>query len=221
MAGTEGRSPREDVSSGVSSRATSMAVAALICGIIGMIACLPAGLAALVLGPMTLRRIPRGSSREARGMALAGTICGFAGLLTTPYYVQVVRSYLDANRRTACAANFHAIGMALLLYGGGETSRPPPSLSELVEADFLNARFTKCPAAAIGESSYILLSAPDDRLPAVRLLAYEPKSHHRIGGHLLFGDGRVEFVSGSDFDKQIAAAIRRRANSPDTVRADP
>ncbi|MGI5167322.1 DUF4190 domain-containing protein [Spirillospora sp. CA-253888] len=58
----------------------TMAIASLVCGIVGLFLCGPVSLAAIVLGHMSLGRIKR-SGEGGRGLAMGGLILGYIALV--------------------------------------------------------------------------------------------------------------------------------------------
>jgi hypothetical protein len=69
------------------------AVAALVCGIVGLAVCAPVGIAAIVLGSQSRRSIADSGGRlQGDGMALGGLIMGWVavGLLTLGILVFVI-----------------------------------------------------------------------------------------------------------------------------------
>ena len=58
---------------------SSLAIAALVCGIIQFCGLFPAGIAAVVLGHLARRKIRRTGER-GRGLATAGLILGYIGV---------------------------------------------------------------------------------------------------------------------------------------------
>jgi type II secretion system protein G len=62
-----------------------LAIAALVCGLAGLVGCLPAGLVGLVLGIVALVKVRRAPDvHGGKGMAIGGVCTGAASLITMP-----------------------------------------------------------------------------------------------------------------------------------------
>ncbi len=182
-----------------------LAAATLILGILGMIACLPLGLAAIILGAVLLRRGRfHPQARETRGMIKLGIACGIASLFTGVYYVSVVQSFFESNRRLRCAANLHALGVAVLIYSNDYPAQGPPHAARLAELGLISADSAKCPSAGLGSESYSLVLDQESPDPGQRIVAYESRPFHgRYGGNVLFGDGRVEYLRDESYRRIV------------------
>jgi len=92
------RAPRETAPSRVAvaentavASTNGLAVAALTCGILGLVACVPAAVLAVIFGHISRNRIRRESGAQSGGgLALAGLICGYVALGATLVIILVV-----------------------------------------------------------------------------------------------------------------------------------
>jgi hypothetical protein len=145
----------------------------------------------------------------------AAIVIGFVALaaaLGTLFYC-VLRSQETANR-VHCNKQMRAIGQALFLYANENRGAYPPDLDRLIvtqditPAIFICASSDDSPDAAprpanvddwaplsAGHCSYVYLGRGRAVSTAGRdfVLMYEPVTHHKMA-HLLFGDGRTEFI---------------------------
>ncbi len=99
-----------------------LAVAALVCGIAGVVTCFPLfGLAGVVLGIIALVRVNRDSRRHAgKGLALGGLCTGIAGLVMLPVLMIILLPSLgrarELSKRTLCQANLRGLAQAMYIY---------------------------------------------------------------------------------------------------------
>ncbi len=192
-------------------RQTGLAVATLVLGIIGLVACLPAGIIAIVTGIIALVRIGNQPQRYGgQGMAIAGLVCGCASIITTALLASILVSSLararELSKRIVCATNMEAIGVAMGQYAADNNFQGQIGLDELIHGGYLTRDQTICPASGLDLSNYIVARRPAQERPANEtILVYEPLSNHGgEGGVFLYGDGHVMFNLRPLYDELVA-----------------
>jgi prepilin-type processing-associated H-X9-DG protein len=176
-----------------------MAIGALVCGILGLVTCLPPlGLVGLVLGIVAVVRANNQPQRYAgKGMAIGGICTGGVSLVTLPLLIAMLLPPLararELAKRTVCAANMQGIGIALATYANENDGKYPPSLDVLLDEGAIAPQQLICPSGD-GSPNYVYIAGQttDDDLRAP--LLYEPIENHEDGGNILFIDGHVEFI---------------------------
>jgi prepilin-type processing-associated H-X9-DG protein len=103
----------------------SVGVGALVCGIIGLLMCLPLSIVAIILGVRGMNACSRQPTRyTGRGTAIAGLVLGLVGILGLPLLVSIMLPSLararELSKRTVCSANLRGIGQALYIYAQDE-----------------------------------------------------------------------------------------------------
>jgi hypothetical protein len=141
----------------------------------------------------------------------------------------------DLRRQVKCASNLRQIGQALVLYasdhGGQYPERPDELLSLGVEPEiFVCPSTDDLPArgqtsrdindafASGGHLSYVYVAKglTTSNVGAQHVLAFEPMRNHATdhpGIHVLFGDGRVEFLQG-DAAQRLTERLHLGENPP-------
>ena len=194
-----------------SARQTGLAVATLVLGIIGLVACLPAGIIAIVTGIIALVRIGNQPQRYGgKRMAIAGLACGCASLITFPMCLSVMLPSLsrarELSKRLVCASNMKAIGTAMHLYASDFGEEGEIEIDWLVEQEYLTHEETICPSSDLEVSNYILVRHPaSEEMDNRTVIIYEPKSNHGgEGGNFLFADGHMMFYRAEGYDELVA-----------------
>ena len=185
---------------GPSPPTSGWAITSLICGLLG---CVPlvASVLAVVAGVLGLRQT-RGGKAAGRGMAVTGLALGILGIaLVLPVEAQIFTARLERGRESAsqalCASRLQRLGQALQQYAPAHGNRFPDRLEALVAAGAVPADALLCPAGRDSSAPYLYaasgMSANNDK---DLVLVYEPLSNHdRKGMHVLFADGRIQFIS--------------------------
>jgi prepilin-type processing-associated H-X9-DG protein len=191
-------------------RQTGLAVATLVLGIIGLVACLPAGIIAIVTGIIALVRIGNQPHRYGgKEMAIAGLVCGCVSLITFPMCLSILLPSLsrarELSKRLVCASNMKAIGTAMHLYADDFGEEGEIEIDWLVEQGYLTHE-PICPSSDLEVSNYILVRHPaDEQMDNRTVILYEPKSNHgEEGGNFLFADGHVMFHGAEEYDELVA-----------------
>lgn len=198
------------------------AVAALVCGLVNLTTCLPAGAAGLPLGWRAMRNIRREPGRYGgRGLAVAGLWTSGIGLVLTLFGAVAIypavriafREFHDLENRNACKQNLVAVADALFEYAQDD-GRFPDSLDRLVKQRLLPAEALHCPSDAPGAESYVYLTGFGLDTDGEQVVVYEnPLIHGGTGGHLLTADGRVRFIAALEFEDLIEDAAREAETS--------
>jgi type II secretory pathway pseudopilin PulG len=127
--------------------------------------------------------------------------------------------------REKCKKQLRAIGQAMILYTEEHGGRYPAGADDLIVTQDISPQIFVCPSGteepaaagstpqetaanvvAPGHVSYVILSKGfSGRPPADAVLAYEPLTNHLHAGlHVLFGDGRVEWVPSPQAERLLA-----------------
>lgn len=191
---------------------TGLAVATLVLGILGVVACPLTGIAAIVTGIIVLVRMDKEPHRYGgRGMAIAGLVCGGVSLVVFPMCVAILLPSLsrarELSKRLVCGANLKGIGLVVQAYSGDwPGSSGTLTIDRLVQQGAITPQQTICPSSDLGLGNYVLVSPRPDRSAGDRgIVAYEPKSNHGgEGGNVAYADGHVEFLRGASYDEAIA-----------------
>jgi hypothetical protein len=192
-----------------------LAIAALICGLVGLIVPLLPGVAAIALGIAAVRRTQDGRF-GGQGKATAGIglgVLSFAlhGCIYTIVWPRIERATEVANR-VQCASNMREIGRALLLYAKNNRGEFPEHVEQalLTSQDVKPQHFT-CPSshetpaggstpaeqakslASGGHLSYTYVARGRTKSSHGKtVLLYEPLAPHRgDGAYMLMDTGEV------------------------------
>ena len=191
------------------------AIAALVCGICGVVVFPPIGVAGVVVGIMALDRIKRDPHKHGgRGMAVAGICVGSVGIAMMVLLVSIMfpllsgtlQDYEETTHREQCAENLTLIVNAMYFYAqdGGMF---PEDLEELVSqgGKITSAAFT-CPADVEGSQSYYYVPGYGLSSDLDQIILYEdPLIHADGGGHIVTVDTTVRFVDSPEFEELIDA----------------
>ncbi|HEY0008105.1 MAG TPA: DUF4190 domain-containing protein [Tepidisphaeraceae bacterium] len=207
---------------------SGLAVAALVCGCIGVLF-FPLAIVAIVLGIIALVKT-RDPRVGGRGLAIGGIAAGAAGLLVGLLLMSILLPSLNRAREAAnriqCASHMRQIGLALRVYSNENQSLYPRDLATLAAASDIEPSVFICPLddldAASGADwatkivpggphcSYIYIYRPgmsDRNLNADAVVLYEPLSNHGgDGGNVLYADGHVDWLSKAAFQQEITRA---------------
>ena len=120
-AGADGVPPIQPVSIGMQPARQGLAIGALVCGILGWVACPPIGAVGLVLGIVAIVKInKRPSEYKGMGMAVGGICTGGTSLLILPLLISILLPSLSRARelakRTVCSANMRAHSISAPAY---------------------------------------------------------------------------------------------------------
>lgn len=167
----------------------------------------------------------------AAGIGAVGVVHQTAWLVRSPepiYRRNHLRSFT-----LKCASNLKQISLAMQMYRADHGGRNPEDLAELLVNEDLAASVLNCPGAndvpaagpttrAVvedarkpGHCSYVYLgrglSEPID--PRVVMVYEAPENHEGEGFNVMYGDGRVEWVTGAEAEA-VLARVRRGATRP-------
>jgi prepilin-type processing-associated H-X9-DG protein len=161
-------------------------------------------------------------------------------IVTLPVFSGLRQWILPARRGAypSCAINLQQIGLAIKMYASENNGYCPDGFEQLLLTQDIGPIVFVCPASndttatgktlaeivsnlsAGGHLSYFYNGKGKKwaSLKPTDILAYEPLSNHGgSGGHILFGDGHVEFSTGGPIWAKLPAAnINRPATRPAT-----
>ena len=137
------------------------------------------------------------SGRSLLAVVLAVAVVGVVVCMVLPPLGRPRQAALRSN----CISNEKLIGLAMTRYAKDHDDKLPTSLNEL-RAYVDNPRIFVCPSArdqskpsyeivGSGRKLTEVASSPD------AMLLREDPSDHRVGGHVLFADGHVQWVPAS------------------------
>ncbi len=188
---------------------SGLAVAAMVCGIIGCATRLfPVGIVGIVLGIMAVSRINR-EPREYEGkeMAIAGICTGAVSIIyglffLTPAFMMTSSSVTRAkelSRQLICASNVKGFGTACRIYANDYDESFPPGIQTLLDTGDIIPRSLICPSSGdqVGTvlSSYIYIPGQTTESDPRNVLLYEKESNHAgEGSNVLFVDGHATFI---------------------------
>lgn len=155
---------------------TGLAVTTLILGIVGLVMCPLAGIAAIVTGIVSLSQISREPHRYAgRGMAIGGLVCGGVSVVLLPFVFGLLMSIglllppspslslsraRELSERVACQSNMKGIHTTIRIYELEHEGQGWPTLDQLVASGDLAEEMLICPASGLEMSNYVLISPP-------------------------------------------------------------
>jgi prepilin-type processing-associated H-X9-DG protein len=188
-----------------------LAITTLILGILGLVMCPLAGIAAIMTGIVALTRISREPSRYGgRGMAIGGLVCGGASVVVGPMCIAILVTSLsqarELSKRIVCQANMKRIVTMSNLYATEYPGQGQDILDLAVKAGHLAEKELICPSSGLEVSNYVLVRYPAEGPPleSDAVIMYEPKSNHGgEGGNIVFADGHASFVRGAEYDRLI------------------
>jgi prepilin-type processing-associated H-X9-DG protein len=220
----------ESYSAPAAAGSNGLAVASLVCAILGL--CVPVipGVIAIVTGILGLKRAndPRGSGR---GLAIAGISIGAVSILLSTCMVSILLPSLNRARemanRVKCAANMRQIGVELQMYASSNAGQYPPDLDTLLaKSNTLTPSVFACPSSsdtaapsnnqlsAGGHLSYVYFPDLTNSSPANRLVLYENPTDHHDGVNMLFGDGHVDWIPMAQAQPMIAQMKAAQRSTP-------
>ncbi len=194
---------------------TGMAVTTLVLGILGLLMCPLAGIAAVITGIIALSRISSEPHRYGgRGMAIGGLVCGGVSLIVIP--VLMIAIMLPAlsrarelSKRLVCQSNLRGIGTTMLIYQDEFPGQGVAPLTLFVQSGDIAPQQLICPSSGLTTSNYVVLPLPPNADGTV-VWAYEPASNHGgEGGNVVFADGHASFFRNEEYDRLIAEALAR------------
>lgn len=203
---------------------TGMAIAALVCGIAGIVTCIPiAGIIGVVLGIIALVRAGnRPLEYGGKGMAITGICTGSVSMIIVPaLLISILLPSLSRARelakRAVCHANMRGIGQSLMIYANRNGGEFPPNTQLLIDAGICTPKMFQCPSQGIDPeagSDFQYIGGLNPRSRADWIVLYEdPANHNGEGGNLLYVDMHVEFIKEPAFNTELERVNRKMAES--------
>lgn len=206
-----------------------MAIAALVCGSLGVVGCAPVGIVGLILGIIALLRARRSPQEHGgKGMAIAGICTGAVGSLMIPLLMLSIMMPAfgraqQLSKRAVCGANVRGIGLAIKIYANDNDEQHPPDLATLIRAGAITTNQLQCPSANAtladvqkdSEFCYIYIKGQNESDDPNNVLLYDrPGNHGKQGASVMFHDGHAEFVTPySRVDELVAETKKRMAEA--------
>lgn len=192
------------------------AVGALVCGILGLVACPLVGIAGIIMGASALKKIKLEPNRYGgRGLALAGIWTGAVSIVLTLLLVPLmiivmIPAFTEARgvfERMPCQMNLSIIASALQTYASEDDHGAfPEDINQLIAKGDITTQQLACPSDVTGQRSYYYVPGYSLESDFGQILMYEdPNVHGGEGGHIMYVDGQVEFVNSPQFEEKIDA----------------
>ncbi|MFQ5412510.1 MAG: DUF4190 domain-containing protein [Phycisphaerae bacterium] len=188
-----------------------LAIAALVCGCVGLVGCPLVGLAGIVLGIVALVKINRDASRHrGKGLAIGGICTGvgsfFTMLLLFSILLPAMSSARNQAKRTVCAANLRGLGQAMYLYAQGEPNGEfPDNVGKLVAAGLATTKQFNCPSDISGQGSYYYVPGYGTSSDPEQIIMYEdPRIHAGEGINVLYQDGHVVWLTPPQLQRDLS-----------------
>lgn len=190
---------------------SGLAIASLICGVVGLCSGAIVGIVGVILGIVALGKIGREPQRlRGRGMAITGICTGSVGIVfTTAMLISILLPSLsrarELSKRTVCAANLRGIGQAMYIYAQNEPNGAfPDDINKVISAGNATANQFTCPSAPPTMASFYYVPGFMTDTDPGRILMYEdPMNHGGEGGNILYQDGHVQFMGSPRFEQTI------------------
>ncbi len=203
---------------------TGMAIAALVCGIAGIVTCIPiAGIVGVVLGIIALVRAGnRPREYGGKGMAIAGICTGSVSMIIVPVLlISILLPSLSRARelakRAVCAANMRGIGQSLMIYANNNAGEFPPNTQLLIDVGLCTPKVFQCPSEGIDPeagSDFQYIAGLNPRSPGDWIvLCEDPANHNGEGGNLLYVDMHVEFIKEPAYNTELERVNLEMAES--------
>jgi len=191
-----------------------LAIAALVCGIVGLVGCAPVGIVGLVLGIIALVRVNRDPRRYGgKGMAIGGICTGALSILLVPMMIAILLPSLsrarELSKRQVCMARMSAIGQALYTYAQDDPQMFPELGADwqarLIDAGYCSPQQFLCPSdSRMTGSSYYYVPGYSTTSDPTQIILYEdPANHGGEGGNILYQDAHVAFVRSPEYEEEI------------------
>jgi prepilin-type processing-associated H-X9-DG protein len=194
-----------------------MAIAALVCGIVGIALtpfCVPVGLVGLILGIIATVRASREPQRYGgKGLAIGGICTGGASVLLALVAIPLIAILLpslsrahDLAKRTADAANLRIVGLGAAAYASDNQGLFPPDLQTLLNSGDISARQLVDPSSGHmpPRCDYYYVAGLVSNDPVDWIIAYsDPANHGGAGANILYVDTRVAFEKEPRFTAEV------------------
>lgn len=192
-----------------------LAIGALVCGIVGVLACMPVGLVGLIMGIVALVRIRRDPQvYRGRGLAIGGVVTGGISVLMVPVMIAILLPALsharDLSKRAVCASNLQGIGQALYIYASENNEMFPDASADwqacLAGGGYTTSQQFVCPSTAGFGNSYQYVPGYGTASDPAQIIVFEDLINHQgQGGNILYLDGHAAWVPSPQFEADIAA----------------
>lgn len=211
---------------------SGLAIAAMVCGIVGMFLCPLVGLAGLILGIIALVRMYEAPQQyRGKGMAIAGICTGALSVVLVPALIAILLPSLSRAReivkRGVDASQLRGIGLCLFMYAENNDDQFPTKLQVLLAEGCISPELliNPCSGNSPPACDYYYVVGLTKRDPGNWIVAYsDPNYHHGEGANILYLDGSVQFVQeqpGGAFSRAIqqfkAAYEEARGRPPEVI----
>ena len=192
----------------VSPRASKIAIASLICGVLAVMGLFPiTSLPAVILGIIGIVKTGNPVNQlRGKGMAVAGLVLGVLGIALLPVFASIAIPAYNGIRtsgiKTQNLANMRAVSLACRSYGTDHSGKYPDSLEQL-QPDYIDTEAVLLhvnPADTKEENLFLYFPGGDMNDPdaASTLLLAAPKPF-RGKRAVAYVSGAVEFVPEEEY----------------------
>jgi hypothetical protein len=210
---------------------TGMAVAALVCGILGLVPCGPLlGIVGLILGIIAALRARREPQRYGgKGMAIGGICTGGLSILLLPVVIAIVLPGMarsnELTNRAISQSNLRGIGMAIKLYANDNASAFPPDFQALIaDGSCVPKQLTNPNSGRSSGCDYYYVTGLTSGDPKDWIIAFEdPNQNRGEGASVLYVNGTVQFIvekPGGQFTREISrfkAEYEKKRGEPPVI----
>jgi prepilin-type processing-associated H-X9-DG protein len=219
---------------GVALKPNRAAVWALVFGVLSFGLSFLAGIPAVVLGIVGMKKASADRATGGQGMALAGLALGIVGSFLGCAFLSLIMSILlpslsrarEEASRVKCSASMRQIGMGLIMYSSANKGQLPDSLDALAKAGYVTPGLPVCPvhaAKAGGGAGAVQASPPGyvylgkgmylHKLKAASVVVLYEQPAHLGGINVLYADGHVEYFA-ADRTPMLVADLQKGVNPP-------
>lgn len=205
-------------------KTSGLAIASLVCGVLGFFLCGISSLAGLIMGPMALSRINRSNGQlQGRGLAMGGIVVSAVTLLLVPIMAAMLLPALSKAKSRAttvqCMNHVKQLSLGFMMYANDSNDTFPAGnvWCDKLMPYVQQAQVYQCPADRSGQrSSYAFnskvagRSLKDIKNPSQTVLVFETSGGWNVSGGpeltgssfrhnnamvVGFADGHVESVN--------------------------
>jgi hypothetical protein len=152
-------------------KTNGMAIASLVCGILGFFTCGVTALVGLILGIVSMNSIKKSNGTQGgHGLALAGTIVSAVFLVMIPMWAALMLPALGKAKQKAqtvqCVNNMKQLALAVRIYSGDHNDHFPPATTwcDAIKPQVLSDRVFRCPAGDPGKRCHYAYNARLDNM---------------------------------------------------------
>ncbi len=197
---------------------SGLAVASMVCGVLGVVTFGLSALLGLLLGLMALSRIRRSKGALlGRRLAAGGMIVSAVSLLLAVVLIVLLVKWLDPDRpmgiRAQCHRRLFGLNGAFVQYKG-TVGRSPDRLEDLCPAFMPVLEPFFCPSEQPQKidksgfrSTYHYVGPLSSRASPDVMIVYERAGNHSGGRNALYLSGTIRWITEEDFPARLEASL--------------